>query len=106
MRKLETVDDILDAVKERNGWPTDYRMAKELGVPQSSVSNWRIGRRNLGDVHALKIADALEISPLQVIAIAAASRCKDAESRKRWREWGREVARMCAGPRPAFPTRS
>lgn len=96
MRKLETVIDLLEATKERHGWSSDSDVARGLGVPQPTVACWRSGIRTPGDEHALKIAEALEISPMLVIAIAAAERAKSVRSKKIWQLVAKEISEQLA----------
>jgi len=41
---MSTIQALLDRAKERTG--SDYKTAKQLGVPFQTVSNWRHGRLN------------------------------------------------------------
>lgn len=84
MRKLETTVDLLDALQERYGWTSDNQVAQGLGIPQTSVSNWRRGRTYPTEVHALTIAKALDLEPVHVLAIAAADRSPDKKTREAW----------------------
>lgn len=93
MRKLETVEDLLEAMRERHQWVSDSSLARALKVPQPTVASWRTGARTPGDDHALRIAEALDISPLLVIAIAAEARAKDKAAAKMWRKMAEQVAR-------------
>lgn len=93
MSQLETVNDLLNALGEAHGWRTSYRIAKELNVPESTVGSWRRGDRTPGDDHALKIAEALEISPALVLTICAAERSTEKKAREMWRELARQLAR-------------
>jgi hypothetical protein len=99
MRKLETVVDLLEAMKELRGWESDSQLARELRVPQSTLAHWRVGTRTPGDEHSLKIAEVLDVSPLLVIAIAAAERAKTTHSKRLWQKMAEQVAR---GVVPAF----
>jgi transcriptional regulator with XRE-family HTH domain len=98
MRRLETTVDLLDALLERYGWTSDNQIANGLGIPQTSVSNWRRGRTFPTEVHALTIGKALEIPPLMVLAIAAADRTRaDKEAHGQW-------AKMVKQMTPAIAT--
>lgn len=85
MREFKTVNDLLDALQEELGLPSDTAVAKQLKVGQTTYSAWRSGRAAPRENHALVIAKALQISPVLVLAIAAAERSASAESRKDWR---------------------
>jgi transcriptional regulator with XRE-family HTH domain len=80
---MKTVD-YLDAVKTRHRLPSDYALAKRLGVAPANISSYRSGRRIIDDDMALAIALELAINPLQVIATANAERAKTPEQRARW----------------------
>lgn len=93
MRKLLTVVDMLEAIRERHELDSDGQLARLLKVKQQVVSSWRTGIRSPGDDHALKIAEALDISPLLVIAIAAGERARGTESEPVWRKVAEQAAR-------------
>lgn len=76
--------EYLAACKKRLGIESDYALAKALGVAQSSVSNYRIGRSRIDDEVALTIAEILQVNPMQVIAAANAERAKTPEQKARW----------------------
>ncbi|MBZ0105543.1 MAG: hypothetical protein K8H84_07910 [Sulfuricella denitrificans] len=81
---MNTTIDFLDAVKAKHGLVSDYALAKELGVRQSCIGNYRAKRSYLDDLMAVKVAEALEIDPMYVIASANAERSKKAEEKKVW----------------------
>lgn len=83
MRPLQTTTDLLDSIRVRNGWNDDVQLSAGVDVPQSTVSGWRTGRMRPTEVHALKLAAAAGISPLVVLAIAAAERLKG-KDRRAW----------------------
>lgn len=97
MQRLETTTDILDALQERYGWKSDNQIAHGLGIPQTTVSGWRRGRMYPTEVHALTIAQALEIPPAMVLVIAAADRTSDKEAREQWQKIVRQIARTGVG---------
>ena len=74
----------LDAVRKRLDLPSDYALAKRLGITQQAVSNYRVGRSKMDDDTALAIAEILEVNPLAVIAAANAERAKTPEQKARW----------------------
>ena len=77
-------DALLDAVAERTGW-SDYRIARELGVRQQTVSAWRTGvARSVDDGAALGLARILEVDPLRLVARQHATRAKDPTVRRFW----------------------
>lgn len=81
---MKTTIQFLDAVKEKLGIESDYALAKRLGFPFSTMSNYRTGRRILDDDAALSVALALDIHPFEVIAAANVERAKTPEQAARW----------------------
>ena len=81
---MKTTIEFLDAVKEKIGITSDYALAKQLGFPLSTMSNYRTGRRIIDDDAALEVATALGVNPLAVIAAANIERAKTPEQRARW----------------------
>lgn len=81
---MKTTIQFLDAVKAKVGIESDYALAKRLGFPFSTMSNYRTGRRILDDDAALSVALALGIHPFEVIAAANVERAKTPEQRARW----------------------
>lgn len=96
MHRLETTTDLLDALQEKYGW-TDNQISVRLKIPSATISSWRTGRTFPTEVHAIKIARALEIPPAMVLVIAAADRTTDTEARDEWQKIGRQIARTGFG---------
>jgi transcriptional regulator with XRE-family HTH domain len=80
---METVD-FLDAVKLRHNLPSDYALAKRLGLSTQGVSNLRTGKRVMGEDTALRVAELLELRPEYVLACAAAERAQVPGVRSAW----------------------
>lgn len=65
---------------------TDYQVAKFLGVNTCQISNYRYGRREFSDTNCLDIAEKLEY-PKQIVLLSVwASREKNPEIRKVYRQ--------------------
>lgn len=90
MKPIESTLDLLDAISRAKGARTDQQLADAIDVPQSTVSGWRTGRMRPTEVHALKLARAAGISPLVVLAIAAAERLKG-KDRREWQGIARQL---------------
>lgn len=70
--------DWIDRVKAARGWPTDYRVAKELGFTPNTISNYRARPESLMDEKiAVKVAEALGEKPEAVLLDQFAERVKD-----------------------------
>lgn len=79
-----TTFELLDALRARRGLTTDYQLAKYLGVPTATVSQWRTGKHSIGPELALRFADELEISREFVLACLEAERHAAPELRSAW----------------------
>lgn len=80
---MKTVD-FLDAVKARHNLPSDYALAKFMGLTQSQISRYRNKPEYFGDAVALKVAELLELPADYVLACAHAERATDSEISKVW----------------------
>lgn len=75
----------LDDTKKKLGVSSDYALAKQTGISQEAISQYRNGKRVMDDYTAAKLAEVLEIDPLEVIATANADREKDENRANFWR---------------------
>lgn len=81
---MKNTTDYLDEIKKRNGISSDYKLAQHLNVAKQSISRYRNRKGNTDNYIALKIAEALNINPLEVIATESKKRAKSEEERKAW----------------------
>ncbi len=81
---MNTTLELLDAVKVRHSLPSDYKLAKVMGVTHSCISNYRSGRSTLDDSMVLKVADLLESDPAMILATVHAERAKRPEEKAVW----------------------
>ena len=85
--------ELLDAVKLRYKLPSDYALAKFLGIRQQTISGYRHHDMQMDDEIALRVADKLGIEDGAVLAWMHAERTKCPRAAKAFRE----LARQCAG---------
>lgn len=76
----------LAKAKEKLGLKSDYALAKWLGITVGAVSHYQTGKRVIDDYTAARIAEALGVDPMEVIATANAEREKDEGRRDYWRK--------------------
>ncbi|MBN3781134.1 helix-turn-helix domain-containing protein [Burkholderia sp. Ac-20345] len=81
---MKTTVEWLDAVKARLSLPSDYALAKELGVTRHAVSGWRNGHKTFNEEMCLQIAEILDVSPFEVLATVKIEWIKDADRRAVW----------------------
>jgi ribosome-binding protein aMBF1 (putative translation factor) len=78
---MKSTVDYLDEAKRRLGLESDYALSKHLDIRQSTISGYRAGRSHFDETIALKIAQACNVDPMEVIASAAYERAKSDEAR-------------------------
>lgn len=76
--------DLLDAAKAARGLPSNYRLARELDVPEKTVQRWSTGRNFPDDVHAARLAELAGFDPGLVVAWINAERSTEGEARALW----------------------
>ncbi|MBB5469202.1 plasmid maintenance system antidote protein VapI [Paraburkholderia sp. CI2] len=81
-----TCDHYLDAAKTAQRLPSDYALAKMLGIRPSAISNYRMGRSNFDEETAIKVARLIGISPAEIFAAMQIQRAKSEEVRKVWED--------------------
>ncbi|WP_163833703.1 helix-turn-helix domain-containing protein [Spartinivicinus ruber] len=81
---MKWLEDYVDEFKAKLNLPSDYAVAKELNVGRQAISKLRTGSVSIGKEKYLRIAQALKIDPLQVIATAEAQKTKNPELKAQW----------------------
>ncbi|MBD1410261.1 DUF3693 domain-containing protein [Burkholderia contaminans] len=81
---MKTTAQWLDALKERLGLPSDYAVAKALGVTRGAVSHYRTGRSAFDDVTAVRAAELLGMDPAVMLASVQYERAKNEDVREAW----------------------
>ncbi|MBF3470658.1 DUF3693 domain-containing protein [Burkholderia pseudomallei] len=94
---MKTTVEYLDAIKVRLDLPSDYAVAKALGLTRAAVSKQRLGHSVFDDTTALRVAEILGVDPMEVISAANAERARDEETRRLWeRAWGKVTGATAA----------
>lgn len=81
---MNTTCGFLDAIKTRHSLPSDYALAKALGITHQMVSGYRAGKVFLGDSTAIQVGKLLEIDPAIVTAAAHLERAKKDDEKAVW----------------------
>ncbi len=76
--------EYLDSVKRKLDLPSDYALAKTLGITRESVSQLRSGRSSLGLETSLKISEILDIDEHVIYSHAQIEKAKTPELRHFW----------------------
>jgi hypothetical protein len=81
---MNTTCDFLDAIKSRHGVPSDYALAKLLGVTHQTISKYRVGKDFLGDSMAIQVAKLLEVDTAVILAAVHCERAKKPDEKAAW----------------------
>jgi len=82
---MQTVDQLLDAIKVRHKIVSDYKLAQFLGMTDSAIRNYRHKRSLPDEVACVKIAQALDLDGDVLAAQIQAQRARDVETKDFWR---------------------
>ena len=93
---MKKTTDYLNDAKKTLGIDSDYAMAKFLNVSGATISRYMSGDRIIDDYAAAKIAGALGIDAMIVIAAANAEREKTVERKDYWRNFYERLGGMAA----------
>ena len=80
---LSTVE-LNERAKARAGNVTDYRLAKLLGVPPSTVCNYLKGRSLPANPITMRLAELAGIDPVEAMAAVNIERASTDEDRAAW----------------------
>ena len=76
--------EYLEAVKRKLNLPSDYALAKALGVTRGAVSSLQLGKTSMSDETCLKVAEYLGISAGRVLIDMHLERSKAPEVKAAW----------------------
>ncbi len=89
---MRTSAEWLDRARERAQLPSDYAVAKALGVPRQIASQWRRGTLGMTEEQAEALARLAGAPAGQVYAEVKASRAKRTSARAFWERVARALA--------------
>lgn len=84
---MDTIDQLLDAVKAKNGIKSDYKLAFFTGKTQNTIANYRHGRSRPDDKTLSELAALADIpkSEIQLMAVRfQVERAANDDSRELW----------------------
>lgn len=76
-----TTIELLEALKEEKNLPSDYAVAKYLGISQQAVSKWRNGRTMSEEV-CIKVAHELNLDEDLVLLSNLAEKQTDTKAKE------------------------
>lgn len=78
---MNYINNLIDQARTRANLPSDYALAKAIGISQSNVTGWRKGKRHPSDEEAVQLATLAGLEEMQVIA-AIHYECATTEKKK------------------------
>lgn len=88
--------DYIELLKKQTKTGSIYAVAKLLELNDTTVRHYAKGRREFDTYAALRVAELLNIEPMQVIADVEAAREKDESRRRYWKELAKKSAGLIA----------
>lgn len=85
------ISKVLDDAKAELGIDTDYKLAKYLELSNGYIAEWRRGKRVPDAYACMRLADALKIDPIQLLAQIEAETEKNEARRNYWRALSQKV---------------
>jgi DNA-binding XRE family transcriptional regulator len=82
---MKTTVEYLDQVKAERGLPSDYALAKLLGLTHTSIIQYRNGRAALGIETSMKVGEILGVDGHAVYADGQIERAKNAQVLEFWK---------------------
>lgn len=98
---MKTAADYLDAIRDRYNLKSDSAAAAMLGLTRSSISRFRLGEDSFSEPTALRVAELLDLDPVEIAIASLAQRAKAPESRALWE---RALARLAPAARHTPPS--
>lgn len=93
------ISDLLSAAKRGAGIPSNYRLARVLGLTDSGVQRWTSGRGVPDDAQAIRMANMAGLDPGYVVASVRALREKDDAVRAIWADMAERLLLTSGMPR-------
>jgi transcriptional regulator with XRE-family HTH domain len=77
---------LLSAIKSKHCTPSDYRVAKMLGLSTTTVSGYRCKGEMPSDITLSKISELLKVPPHILYAAIQHERARDPSAKRVWAE--------------------
>lgn len=101
---MHTTNQLLDAIAEKHGNATNYRLSKLFATNQQTVGHWRKGRSIMSPEFATKAAALLDWDPAYVVACVEHERAMRGDPLERTGDVLATWERIADRFRPAIPS--
>lgn len=89
--------ELLLECRAKNGWTTDYQLAKGLEIPTQRIYDYMSGKRQPDTYAIVRIAECLKLDPLELIAEYGQETAKRAQEVEFWRGFRGRVGKQIGG---------
>lgn len=79
--------ELIEKAKTRANIPSDYALAKALGIERQIISQWRKGNRHPSNEEAVQLATLAGLPEMQVIALIELQTANSEKKRKFWEHY-------------------
>jgi len=93
---METIKNLLDEIKAKNGITTDYGLAKFLEIPRPRVHEYYKGKGAPDAFVCMKIAESLGRPLAEIITAVEIAAEKNASRREAWLRYAKSLNEMAA----------
>jgi hypothetical protein len=84
---MKTTRDYIETAKATLDLTSDYQMAKWLDLSPAALSQYKTGKRTIDDYTATKLAEALRIDAMEIIAAANFEREPEGKRKSFWEKY-------------------
>lgn len=81
---MRTIIDVLDRAKQVQKVKSDYKLSLCIGIGESSLSSYRLGKNLPDEINCSKLAQAMGEDPALLTVEMQAQRAKTPEARQIW----------------------
>lgn len=81
------IQELLDQAKNRANIPSDYALAKVLGISNGIVASWRKGKRHPSNEEAVKLATLAGLDEMRVIAEIELRTANSEKKKEFWKHY-------------------
>src|SRR3989338_7175903 len=82
-----TLAELMDKAKTRANLPSDYALAKVLGIYRSIVSSWRKGKKHPSNTEAVQLATLAGLPEMNVIAEIEYQTATNEKKKEFWKSY-------------------
>lgn len=87
-----TARELLAAVRAAQGLPSNYALARVIGVTDTTVTRWNVGSNTPDDLMAQRLATMAGLDPDSVVAAMHAQRSHNPDERALWQRIAERLA--------------